>query len=104
VDDLRTLKELSKECPKARSFSIGEAQVQMSWLSKQILLLHRMSMIAFVDFLLVISVLGQTAPASPDHPWHGSAEFSMKEDSGGAGDWRFATATALHSVPPFCTC
>src|SRR5712671_482049 len=62
----------------------------MSWLSKQILFLHRMSMIAFVDLMLTSSVLGQTVPASPEHPWHGSAEFSMKEDTGRAGDSRFA--------------
>src|SRR6266446_459022 len=62
----------------------------MSWLSKQILFLHRMSMIAFVDLMLTSSVLGQTVPASPEHPWHGSAEFSMKEDTGRVGDSRFA--------------
>src|SRR5882724_8226255 len=62
----------------------------MSWLSKQILFLHRMSMIAFVDLLLASSVLGQTVPASPEHPWHGSAEFSMKEDTRSVGDSRFA--------------
>src|SRR5216683_656371 len=62
----------------------------MSWLSKQILFLHRMSMIAFVDLLLASSVLGQTVPGSPEHPWHGSAEFSMKEDTGRVGDSRFA--------------
>ena len=62
----------------------------MSRLSKQILFLHRMSMIAFVDLLLASSVLGQTVPGSPEHPWHGSAEFSMKEDTGRVGDSRFA--------------
>src|SRR6267154_3423867 len=62
----------------------------MSWLSKQILFLHRISMIAFVDLLLASSVLGQTLPASPERPWHGSAEFKMKEDTGRAGDSRFA--------------
>src|ERR1700746_2729750 len=50
----------------------------MSWLSKQILLLHRMSMIAFVDLLLASRLLGQTVPTSPEHPWHGSAELNMK--------------------------
>src|SRR6201981_2046480 len=50
----------------------------MSWLSKQILLLQRMSMIAFVDLLLASIGLSQTVPASPEHPWHGSAEFNMQ--------------------------
>jgi len=49
-----------------------------------------MRMIAFVDLLLASSVLGQTVPASPEHPWHGSAEFSMKGDTGRVGDSRFA--------------
>ena len=62
----------------------------MSWLSKQILFLHHMGVIAFVDLLLASSVLGQTVPASPEHPWHGSPEFSMKEDAGRVGDSRFA--------------
>jgi outer membrane protein len=62
----------------------------MSWLSKQIPFLHRMSMIAFVDLLLASNVLGQAMPASPEHPWHGSAEFSPKEDTGRVGDSRFA--------------
>ena len=50
----------------------------MSWLSKQLLFLHRMSVIAFVDLVLTSSVLGQTPPASPEHPWHGSAELKMQ--------------------------
>jgi outer membrane protein len=62
----------------------------MSWLSKQISFLRRMSMIAFVDLLLLSSVPGQTAPASPEHPWHGPAEFSMKEDALRVDDSRFA--------------
>ncbi len=72
----------------------------MSWLSKQILFLHRMSMIAFVDLMLTSSVLGQTVPASPEHPWHGSAEFSMKEDTGRVGDSRFAVdQSKTYSLP-----
>ena len=72
----------------------------MSWLSKQILFLHRMSMIAFVDLMLASSVLGQTVPASPEHPWHGSAEFSMKEDTGRVGDSRFAVdQSKTYSLP-----
>src|SRR5467141_3013140 len=72
----------------------------MSWLSKQILFLHRMSMIAFVDLMLTSSVLGQTVPASPEHPWQGSAEFSMKEDTGRVGDSRFAVdQSKTYSLP-----
>jgi len=61
----------------------------MSWLSKQISFLNRMSVIAFVDLLLASSVPGQTVPASPEHAWHASAEFSMKEDVARAVDSRF---------------
>src|SRR5258705_5658207 len=61
----------------------------MSWLSKQILFLHRMSMITFVDLLLASSVLGQTAPASPEHPWHGPAELKMQADAKNVTDSRF---------------
>src|SRR6267154_2461156 len=61
----------------------------MSWLSKQILFLHRMSMIAFVDLLLASSVLGQTPPASPEHPWHGSAELKMQAYAKNVTDSRF---------------
>jgi hypothetical protein len=38
----------------------------MSWLSKQILFLHRMGMIAFVDLVLARSAPAQTVPASPE--------------------------------------
>src|SRR6267142_53763 len=61
----------------------------MSWLSKQILFLHRMSMIAFVDLLLASSVLGQTVPASPEHTWHGSAELNMQAYAKNVTDSRF---------------
>jgi len=61
----------------------------MSWLSKQILLLQRMSMIAFVDLLLASSGLSQTVPASPEHPWHGSAEFNMQAYANNVTDSRF---------------
>src|SRR6266436_7275049 len=72
----------------------------MSWLSKQILFLHRMSIFAFVDLMLTSSVLGQTVPASPERPWHGSAEFSMKEDTGRVGDSRFAVdQSKTYSLP-----
>jgi hypothetical protein len=40
----------------------------MSWLPKQVLFLHRISTIAFVELLLAGSVPGQTVPASPGHP------------------------------------
>ena len=62
----------------------------MSCLSKQILLLQRMSMIAFVDLLLASSVLGQTVPASPEHPWHGSAELNIQAYAKNVTDSRFA--------------
>src|SRR6201984_2740805 len=62
----------------------------MSWLSKQILLLQRMSMIAFVDLLLASIGLSQTVPASPEHPWHGSAEFNMQAYANKVTDSRFA--------------
>ena len=61
----------------------------MSWLSKQILFLHRISMIAFVDLVLTSSVLGQTPPASPEHPWHGSAELKMQAYAKNVTDSRF---------------
>ena len=61
----------------------------MSWLSKQSLFLQRMSMIAFVDLLLASSVLGQTVPASPEHPWHGSAELKMQSYAKNVTDSRF---------------
>jgi outer membrane protein len=61
----------------------------MCWLSKQILFLHRMSVIAFVDLVLTSSVPGQTVPASPEHPWHGSAELTMQAYTKNATDSRF---------------
>src|ERR1700758_2236794 len=61
----------------------------MSWLSKQSLFLQRMSMIAFVDLLLASSVLGQIVPASPEHPWHGSAELKMQAYAKNVTDSRF---------------
>ena len=61
----------------------------MSWFSKQILPLQRMSMIAFVDLLLASSGLSQTVPASPEHPWHGSAEFNMQAYAKSVTDSRF---------------
>src|SRR6201981_3174739 len=61
----------------------------MSWLSKQILLLHRMSMIAFVDLLLASRLLGQTVPTSPGHPWYGSAELNLQANARNVTDSRF---------------
>jgi len=46
--------------------------------------------ILLADLLLASSGSAQTAPASPEHPWHRSAEFTMKEDTGRVGDSRFA--------------
>jgi len=61
----------------------------MSWLSKQILFLHGMSMIAFVELVLTSSVLGQTVPASPERPWHGSGELKMQAYAKNVTDSRF---------------
>src|SRR5580700_9931908 len=61
----------------------------MSWLSRQILFLHRMSMIAFVDLVLTSGVLGQTVPASPEHPWHGPAELTMQAYAKNVTESRF---------------
>jgi len=61
----------------------------MSRFSKQILFLQRMSVIAFVDLLLASSVLSQTVPASPAHPWHGSAELNMQAYAKNVADLRF---------------
>jgi outer membrane protein len=46
--------------------------------------------ILLADLLLAGSARAQSVPISPEHPWHGSAEFSMKEDTGRVGDSRFA--------------
>ncbi len=46
--------------------------------------------ILLADLLLASSGSAQTAPASPEHPWHRSAEFTMKGDAGRVGDSRFA--------------
>jgi outer membrane protein len=61
----------------------------MSWLSKQSLFLLRMSMIAFVELLLASKVLGQSVPASSEHPWHGSAELNMQAYAKNVTDSRF---------------
>ena len=61
----------------------------MSWLSKQLLFLHRMSVIAFVDLVLTSRVLGQTLPSSPEHPWHGSAELKIQTYAKNVIDSRF---------------
>lgn len=61
----------------------------MSWLSEQILFVHRISVTAFVDLVLASSVLGQTPPASPEHPWHGSAELKMQAYAKNVADSRF---------------
>ena len=46
--------------------------------------------ILLADLLLAGRTPAQSAPISPDHPWHGSAEFTMKKDTGTVGDSRFA--------------
>ena len=46
--------------------------------------------ILLADLLLAGRTPAQRVPISPDRPWHGSAEFSMKEDAGRVRDSRFA--------------
>ena len=46
--------------------------------------------ILLADLSLACSAPAQTAPASPEHPWHGSAEFSLKKDGGRVGGSRFS--------------
>jgi len=46
--------------------------------------------ILLADLLLASGAPAQIAPASPQNPWHGSAEFSMKEYTGRVPDSRFA--------------
>ena len=38
--------------------------------------------ISLADLLLASSAPAQSVPTSPDHPWHGSAELNMKENTG----------------------
>src|SRR5258706_13897217 len=45
--------------------------------------------ILLADLLLASGASAQTAPASPEHPWHGSVEVSMKEDVARVADSRF---------------
>ena len=45
--------------------------------------------ILLADLLLAGSAPAQTAPASPDHPWHGSAQFDRNEHAGRVADSRF---------------
>src|SRR6266850_3467012 len=72
----------------------------MSWLLKQILFLHRMSMIAFVDLVLVSAALYQTVPASPERPWHGSAELNLKAYAENIADSRLALdQSKAYSLP-----
>ena len=50
-----------------------------------------MAMTIFLaDLLLAGRAPAQSVPLWPDHPWHNSAEVSMKEDIGRVGDSRFA--------------
>src|ERR1700722_12070871 len=69
-------------------------------MSEQVSVLRLITMtILLADLLLSSSTPGQTVPTSPEHPWHGSAEFSMKEDTGRVGDSRFAVdQSKTHSL------
>jgi outer membrane protein len=56
--------------------------------------------ILLADLLLAGRAPAQSVPISPDHPWHGSAEFSIKDDIGRVGDSRFAVDQAkTYSLP-----
>jgi outer membrane protein len=46
--------------------------------------------ILLADLLLASSAPAQTAPASPEYPWHGPPEFNMKAYTGGVADPGFA--------------
>jgi outer membrane protein len=46
--------------------------------------------ILLAELLLAGWAPAQSVPISPDHPWHGSAEFTMNQDTGTVGDSRFA--------------
>ena len=46
--------------------------------------------ILLADLLLASSAPAQTAPASPERPWHGSAEFNMKTYAGSIAQSKFA--------------
>ena len=60
------------------------------WLSKRTLVFRLASLIASLGLLLAHSVLCQTAPASPQHPWHDSAEVTMRAYAKDVSDWRLA--------------
>ena len=46
--------------------------------------------ILLADLLVASGAPAQSAPASPEHPWHGSVEFSMQDYTGRVADARFA--------------
>jgi outer membrane protein len=46
--------------------------------------------ILLADLLLAGSAHAQSAPISPDHPWHGSREFNMKTYAGSVAESKFA--------------
>ena len=46
--------------------------------------------ILLADLLLASSAPAQSVPISPDHPWHGSAEFNMKTYAGSIAESKFA--------------
>src|SRR5689334_4853871 len=46
--------------------------------------------ILLADLLLASSAPAQSVPISPDHPWHGSAEFNMKTYAGRIAESKFA--------------
>src|SRR6266478_6445700 len=60
-------------------------------MSKEVSGLRLMTVtILLADLLLASGASAQTAPASPEHPWHGSAEFNMKAYAGSIAESKFA--------------
>ena len=59
-------------------------------MSEQVVLRLITMTILLADLLLASSVLGQTVPASPEHPWHGSAELNMNAYAETIADSGFA--------------
>ena len=56
--------------------------------------------IFFVVLLCTGIVLAQSAPASPDHPWHTSAELKIQADARNVPDTRIAIDSAkMYSLP-----
>src|SRR6266404_3094574 len=70
-------------------------------MSKEVSGLRLMTVtILLADLLLASGASAQTAPASPEHPWHGSAEFNMKAYAGSIAESKFALdQSKTYSLP-----